>query len=55
MDFYLPGEDHPDRKAVREWLAEKPSPSRRQLAEAGYVAPHWPAPWGHDADPSSSW
>ena len=23
----------------------------RQLAEAGYVAPHWPKPWGLDADP----
>ena len=23
----------------------------RELAEAGYVAPHWPRPWGLDADP----
>ena len=22
------------------------------LARAGYVAPHWPAPWGLDADPN---
>ena len=22
------------------------------LARAGYVAPHWPAPWGLDADPA---
>ncbi|MDY7106043.1 MAG: acyl-CoA dehydrogenase family protein [Actinomycetota bacterium] len=51
MDFDLPGPDHPDRKAVREWLEEHPAPSGRQLAEAGYVAPHWPAPWGLDADP----
>ena len=51
MDFDLPGLDHPDRKAVREWLEENPAPSGRQLAEAGYVAPHWPAPWGLDADP----
>ncbi len=28
-----------------------PTPTGRQLAEAGYVAPHWPAPWGLDADP----
>ena len=28
-----------------------PSPTGRQLAEAGYVAPHWPRPWGLDADP----
>jgi len=32
------------------WLADHPRPSARQLAEAGYVAPHWPAPWGLSAD-----
>ena len=37
--------------AAREWLAANPSPTGRQLAEAGYVAPHWPAPWGLGADP----
>ena len=36
---------------MRDWLAEHPSPSGRELAEAGYVAPHWPRPWGLDADP----
>ena len=51
MDFELPGDDDPRRLAVREWLAANPRPSGRQLAEAGYVAPHWPAPWGLDADP----
>jgi len=51
MDFELPGDDDPGRVAVRAWLAEHPSPSGRELAEAGYVAPHWPAPWGLDADP----
>ncbi len=51
MDFDLPGDDHPDRASVRDWLQENPQPSGRQLAEAGYVAPHWPAPWGLDADP----
>ena len=51
MDFDLPGDDHPDRTSVRDWLREHPQPSGRQLAEAGYVAPHWPAPWGLDADP----
>jgi 3-oxochol-4-en-24-oyl-CoA dehydrogenase len=51
MDFDLPGDDHPHRGAVREWLAQHPTPSGRELAEAGYVAPHWPAPWGLDADP----
>ncbi|MCB0984612.1 MAG: acyl-CoA dehydrogenase family protein, partial [Ilumatobacter sp.] len=43
--------DDPRRLAVRAWLAEHPSPTGKELAEAGYVAPHWPAPWGLDADP----
>jgi len=51
MDFELPPDDDPRRLAVRAWLAEHPSPTGRQLAEAGYVAPHWPKPWGLDADP----
>ena len=51
MDFELPGDDDPRRKEVRTWLEEHPRPSGRQLADAGYVAPHWPRPWGRDADP----
>ena len=51
MDFELPGDDDPRRVAVRAWLDGHPDPTGRQLAEAGYVAPHWPAPWGLDADP----
>ena len=51
MDLELPPDDDPRRLAVRAWLAEHPHPSGRQLAEAGYVAPHWPAPWGLGADP----
>jgi len=51
MDFELPPDEDPRRGAVRQWLAEHPAPSGRQLAEAGYVAPHWPKPWGLDADP----
>ena len=51
MDFELPDDSDPRRLAVRDWLAAHPSPSGRQLAEAGFVAPHWPAPWGLDADP----
>ncbi len=53
MDFALPGDDHPARAAFRTWLAEHPSPSAKEVAEAGYVAPHWPRPWGLDADPIS--
>jgi alkylation response protein AidB-like acyl-CoA dehydrogenase len=51
VDFLLPADDDPHRKAVREWLAEHPRPSGRELAESGYVVPHWPRPWGLDADP----
>ncbi len=51
MDFELPSEDDPRRVEVRAWLGANPRPAGRQLAEAGYVAPHWPRPWGLDADP----
>ena len=51
MDFELPGRDDARRVAVREWLAEHPDPSGDELARAGYVVPHWPRPWGVDADP----
>lgn len=47
----MPDADDPRRVAVRAWLAQNPNPSHRALAEAGYVTPHWPAPWGLDADP----
>lgn len=36
---------------IREWLAAHPQPSGQELAEAGWVAPHWPEPWGVGADP----
>ena len=51
MDFELPAEDDPRRVDVRRWLEANPRPSGRQLAEAGYTAPHWPKPWGLEADP----
>jgi alkylation response protein AidB-like acyl-CoA dehydrogenase len=51
VDLELPGEDHPERIAVRSWLDDHPHAAGRQLAEAGYVAPHWPRPWGLEADP----
>lgn len=41
----------PRRQAVRAWLAENPEPTPRALADAGLVAPQWPAPFGRDADP----
>jgi alkylation response protein AidB-like acyl-CoA dehydrogenase len=51
MELELPGDDHPVRVAFRNWLSEHPNPTPRQLAESGYVAPHWPRPWGLDASP----
>ena len=51
MEDLLPGDDDPRRLAVRAWLAAHPSASARDLAESGYVAPHWPEPWGLGADP----
>ncbi|MBM3675739.1 MAG: acyl-CoA dehydrogenase [Actinobacteria bacterium] len=57
MDFELPPEAEKHRGAVRAFLAEHapdgkyPVDFARQLAEAGYVAPHWPAPWGRGASP----
>jgi alkylation response protein AidB-like acyl-CoA dehydrogenase len=53
MDFALPPDDDARRASVRSWLADHPQPSARALAEAGYVAPHWPEPWGMGADPES--
>jgi alkylation response protein AidB-like acyl-CoA dehydrogenase len=51
VDLSLPGDDHPARLELRRWLKEHPEPSARELAESGYVAPHWPRPWGLGADP----
>ncbi|HXA32961.1 MAG TPA: acyl-CoA dehydrogenase family protein, partial [Acidimicrobiales bacterium] len=51
MDFALPGENDPRRVAFRQWSASHPSASGQDLATAGYVAPHWPRPWGLGADP----
>ncbi len=57
MDFDLPPEAEEYRAGVRAFLAEHapdgryPADWNRQMAAAGYVAPHWPAPWGRDASP----
>ncbi|HEV7886723.1 MAG TPA: acyl-CoA dehydrogenase family protein [Acidimicrobiales bacterium] len=51
MDFELPPDDDPRRVEVRDWLAAHPEPTGRTMAEAGYVVPHWPAPYGLGADP----
>ncbi|KAG1648439.1 Acyl-CoA dehydrogenase FadE34 [Nymphon striatum] len=51
MDFELADLAHPMRDTVRDWIDHHPTPTFKELAEAGYVAPHWPAPYGVDADP----
>ncbi|MCY4517677.1 MAG: acyl-CoA dehydrogenase family protein [Acidimicrobiaceae bacterium] len=51
MPVHLPPDDDPRRLEIRAWLEGHPEPTNRQLAEAGYVAPHWPEPWGLGADP----
>jgi alkylation response protein AidB-like acyl-CoA dehydrogenase len=43
---------------LREFLAREapggvyPADFGSRLARAGYVAPHWPRPWGRDATPA---
>ena len=55
MDFELPPEAETYRAEVRAFLAEHAPDGRfppdftRRLADAGYVAPHWPPPWGRGA------
>ena len=51
----LPAEADDRRAAIGAELAaiaehEKPE-WRRLLADGGWIAPHWPAPWGRDATP----
>ena len=50
----------PEAEPVRERIAAVRRPSSRAdrrpsgrgvLADAGYLVPHWPRPWGLDADP----
>ena len=49
MDL-LPGDDDQRRIAVRAWINKYPKPSADELALGGYVAPHWPQPYGLGAD-----
>lgn len=50
MDFNLPAEDDPRRLEIRRWFEAHPSPSYAQLFEQGFTVPHWPRPWGLNAD-----
>jgi alkylation response protein AidB-like acyl-CoA dehydrogenase len=55
LTIELPPEAEPLRAEVRTFVADLPdhdrSEWRRRLADAGYLAPHWPRPWGRDASP----
>lgn len=51
MEIDLAAEDDPRRLEVRAWFAAHPNPTPRELVDAGYVVPHWPLPYGLDADP----
>ena len=57
MDFDLPAEAETYRDEVRAFVREHAPEGRfppdwtQRLAEAGYVAPHWPKPYGVDAGP----
>ena len=50
VDPALPADNDPQRADLRSWLAANPTPTPRQLAERGLVAPHWPPPFGLGAD-----
>jgi 3-oxochol-4-en-24-oyl-CoA dehydrogenase len=51
----LPPEAEPLRAEVRKFFEDlrthERSEWRRRLADAGYLAPHWPRPWGRAASP----
>jgi alkylation response protein AidB-like acyl-CoA dehydrogenase len=51
----LPADAEPLRDEVRAWLDDlrrhDKSEWRRAMADAGFIAPHWPRPWGRDASP----
>jgi 3-oxochol-4-en-24-oyl-CoA dehydrogenase len=57
LTFELPPEADAYRGEIREFIAEHAPDGQysadwiRCLTDAGYVAPHWPRPWGRDASP----
>jgi alkylation response protein AidB-like acyl-CoA dehydrogenase len=57
LTFELPPEADAYRGEIRAFIAEHapdgvfPADWIRRLTDAGYVAPHWPRPWGRDAAP----
>ncbi len=51
MDLDLPAADDPRRVEVRKWFEDHPAPAPAELVDAGFVVPHWPRPYGLDAEP----
>ncbi len=51
MDFDFPADDDPRRLEIRAWIEAHPSPTPQELADSGYVVPHWPGPYGLEAEP----
>jgi alkylation response protein AidB-like acyl-CoA dehydrogenase len=55
LSVELPPEAEPLRAEVRGFIDDlrtrDRSEWRRRLADAGYLAPHWPRPWGRNASP----
>ncbi len=50
MDFNFPAEDDARRFEVRRWFEANPQPTYKQIAQRGFAAANWPAPWGIAAD-----
>lgn len=50
LSLDLPGEDDPRRQEIRGWFEANPEPTAVELRDRGLIVPHWPEPWGLDAD-----
>ena len=51
MSIQILPEDDSRRLSVQAWVREHPTPTAVELANAGFVCPHWPEPYGLNADP----
>jgi 3-oxochol-4-en-24-oyl-CoA dehydrogenase len=55
LQIELPSEAHEHRREVRAFLEDLRQRDRsewnRRIADAGYLVPYWPSPWGRDASP----
>jgi alkylation response protein AidB-like acyl-CoA dehydrogenase len=50
LPSYLQYERLELREYIRSWVRDHPSPSTVDFAEGGLIAPHFPKPWGLEAD-----